>query len=292
VIDVIDRLREAVPLDVRHEIARNRIRLRAPTGRFRVLPDALVIGAQRAGTSSLYRYLGSHPDVAPSARKEVEYLTRRYANGENWYRAHFPFAFLARSRTAFEATPDYLFHPSAAARASETVPEARLIALLRDPVERAWSHHGHMVRLGYETLGFEAALEAEDDRSAADLARIDDPHHDPKDLLRFSYRARGRYAEQLERWYQRFPRERVLVLWSDDLFMDPATTYRRILEFLRLRDHVPAAFPNASARPDSAAEPAMVAATRSALAASYEDDDQRLAELLGSVPPWRAATRR
>ena len=286
------RVRDAVPMDVRHEIARNRIRLRVPTGRFRVLPDALVIGAQRAGTSSLYRWLGSHPDVAPSLRKEVEYFSRRPAAGERWYRAHFRLALpWAGSRLAFEATPDYLFHPLAASRAAATVPDARLVALLRDPVARAWSHHGHMVRLGYETLGFDEALDAEDGRCAADLARIDDPSHDPKQLLRFSYRARGRYAEQLERWFAHFPRDRVLVVWSDDLFAEPSRAYRRVLAFLDLRDRPPASFDNVSARPPARdPAPTLAPTTRAALEADYRADDDRLADLLGTIPPWRATT--
>jgi hypothetical protein len=296
------RLRDAIPMDVRHRIARTRVRLRVPTGRFRVLPDVLVIGAQRAGTSSLYRYLGAHPDVVASVRKEVEYFTRRYRLGERWYRAHFPLALpWLGTRSVFEATPDYLFHPAAAARAVETLPGARIVVLLRDPVERAWSHHGHMVRLGYETLGFADALEAEDDRIAADLARVDDAAHDPKELLRFSYRSRGRYAEQLERWFEHYPRDRVLVLWSDDLFNEPVATYRRLLVFLGLRDKLPSSFPNVSARPGSAGSagpagsagsagpaPTMDPLTRAQLTASYVDGDERLAELLGTIPPWRA----
>lgn len=285
---MIDRLRDAVPMDLRHQIARFRIRLRAPTGRFRVLPDVLVIGAQRAGTSSLYRYLGRHPDVAASVRKEVEYFTRRYGLGEGWYRAHFPLAVPGRApRTAFEATPDYLFHPAAPGRAAATVPDARLVVLLRDPVARAWSHHRHMVRLGYEDLGFDDALDAEEARTAADLDRAEDPSHDPKDLLRFSYRARGRYAEQLERWFAHYPRERALVLWSDDLFGDPAATYRRLLAFLELRDWLPPSFPNASARPGSGPpEPSMDPATRAALASDFHAHNERLAALLGTLPPW------
>ena len=193
-------------MDVRHRVAQWRVQARTPTGRWRRLPDLLVIGGQRCGTSTLYRHLGRHPDVSPSLRKEVEYFSRRYDRGDRWYRAHFALD-VQRDRLSFEATPDYLFHPLAAARAATVVPDARLVVMLRDPVARAWSHYHHMVGLGHEHLDFDAAVTAEPDRCADDLARLaDNPLHDPVALLRYSYVARGRYAEQLARWFEHFPR--------------------------------------------------------------------------------------
>jgi hypothetical protein len=239
-----------------------RSRVRQPTAPYRALPDFLVIGAQRAGTSSLYKYLGQHPSVVPSLRKEVGYFSRYYGRGVDWYRSHFPLRAWSSSRRrdgglrSFEATPDYLLHPLAAARSSALLPDARFIVLLRDPVARAWSHHQHMVRLGFEDLSFADAIAAEDERIAADLEAIaSDPGHDPKAFLRYSYVARGRYAEQLERWFAAYPRDRFLLVPSARLYRDTADVYDEIVAFLGLPQWRPASFPNHSARAGSTDEP-------------------------------------
>jgi hypothetical protein len=282
----LDDLRSRIPLDARHRLALARVRCRMPTARWRALPGALVIGAQRSGTSSLYRYLGGHPDAAPSLRKEVEYFSRRFDRGDGWYRAHFPID-AAKHRLAFEATPDYLFHPLAASRAAAVVPDVRLVAVLRDPVARAWSHHQHMVALGYETLDFDDAIAAEEERCYPDLARLEqDPFHDPKALLRFSYVARGRYAGQLERWFACFPAERLLVVRSEDLFASPAMTFGSIVEHLGLRAWAPPAFPNVSrqVRPEA---PTMSATAREHLEEIFRQPNAELVSLLGAgAPRW------
>jgi hypothetical protein len=284
---MLSSVRRRVPLRVRHRLARARLRYRVPTGRFRALPDALVIGAQRSGTSSLYRYLGRHPGVAPSFRKEVEFFSRYYARGVPWYRAHFELE-AGRPRLRFEATPDYLFHPLAPARAATVVPEARLIVLLRDPVARAWSHYQHMVDLGYETLPFEAALGAEEERCAADLAALDaDPDHDAKALLRYSYVSRGRYAEQLDRWLSSFARDRVLVIRSEDFFRDTITAYARILEFLELDPWAPPAFTNESRLQGRPAATGLPTESRARLDEAFVEPNRMLVDLLGAgAPTW------
>jgi Sulfotransferase domain len=283
---MFDAVKARVPLDVRHRIAQLRVGARASTGDWRRLPDLLVIGAQRCGTSTLYRHLGHHPDVAPSLRKEVEYFSRRYARGERWYRAHFALSF-GRPRLVFEATPDYLFHPLAAERAAVVVPEARLVVMLRDPVARAWSHYHHMVDLGHEPLAFAAAVAAEDDRCAPDLARVRaDPRHDPVALLRYSYVARGRYAEQLVRWRAHFPTERLLVVRSEDFFADPPSVFGRVLEFLGLRPWEPADFVNVS-RQRRPAPPAISERCRAGLGERFAGPNADLVALLGeSAPRW------
>jgi Sulfotransferase domain len=280
---MLDAVRSRIPMDVRHRVAQWRVQARTPTGRWRRLPDLIVIGGQRCGTSTLYRHLGRHPDVSPSLRKEVEYFSRRYGRGERWYRAHF--ALDAPShRLCFEATPDYLFHPLAAARAATVVPEARLVVMLRDPVARAWSHYHHMVALGHEHLEFEAAVAAEPDRCADDLARLgDDPLHDPVALLRYSYLARGRYAEQLARWFEHFPRDRLLVVRSEEFFADPRGSYHQILDFAGLPSWEPEHFTNVS-RPLGTGPPPIPSPTRDRLGEAFARPNQDLATLLGEPP--------
>ena len=136
----------------------------------RPLPAFMIIGTMRGGTSSLFKYLESHPDTAASLRKEVNYFTRYWEKGPDWYRAHFP---ITRRRLAFEASPNYLFHPFAAIRAEETVPDAKLIVLLREPAARAAIHYDHMVRLGFERRSFTRALESESRLVHDALVRFD-----------------------------------------------------------------------------------------------------------------------
>jgi len=268
------------------------------SARLRTLPDFLIIGTQRGGTSSLFIYLARHPCVLRSLRKETEYFSRRYALGPEWYRAHFPIRSVAAWRRwrggrplTFEATPDYLFHPYAAERARDVVPEAKLIVLLRDPVERAVSHYRHMVRLGFETLPFREAIEVEARRTAADLEALRrDPLHQARDLLRFSYVARGRYAEQLERWMEVFPRDRFLIVRSEDLFRDPGAVYERVITFLGLPLWRPRVFPNVTvARAKTSSLPPFAEVTpdaRARLREAFAPHDERLYALIGRDFGW------
>ena len=176
-------------VSTKRRIAGRRVRLRRGTGFARAMPAFMILGTQRGGTSSLYKYLEGHPDVAASIRKETEYFSRRFGEGEAWYRAHFPFAIGSGARRlGFEATPDYLFYPPTPQRVARRLPGARFVVLLRDPVERAHSHYLHMVRLGFEDLGFDEALAREADRIAGDVAALErDPLFYCRDLLRYSY---------------------------------------------------------------------------------------------------------
>jgi hypothetical protein len=250
---IADRIKPLVSGRTRRRIVRARLGLRTLTGRFRSLPDFLIIGGMRCGTSSLYKYLAYHPAVVPPLRKEIHYLTVDYGRGEKWYRSHFPtnarklVSGLARRRPllSFEATPDYLFHPYAAERAARLVPEARVIAVLRDPVARAISHYVHNVRWGKEALSIEEALQQEQERISGDIERLRaDPLDSCSDYRLYSYIARGIYVDQLKVWERYYPRSRLLVVKSEDLWERSADTYREILEFLELPAWVPERFPN------------------------------------------------
>lgn len=304
---VHDAIRARFGLRARRRIALARLAVRRLAPIDRILPRALVIGTQRGGTSSLYSYLARHPDAAPSLRKEVGYFTVAYGAGVEWYRAHFPPAArdaLRRRRNrppllAFESTPDYLLDPRAAARAAALLPEAKIAALLRDPVERAWSHWAHMRRLGFETLSFPDAVAAETERLGDHLDRLssvdpldreaDEPL--PRVVARFSYLARGRYADQLERWLEHYPRERVLIVPSEEFYADTARVFAAIVAFLGLPLWRPAAFPNVSAvgreTPGSSASATMDPELRARLAAEFAPHNARLVRLLGRDPGWQ-----
>src|SRR5919201_3141433 len=150
------------------------------TAPLRPLPDFLIIGAQKAGTTALYAYLRWHPGITGPSWKEVSFFDRYYARGEAWYRGNMPSRprqWLAERRNGRpplvgEASPSYLFHPLAPERVANLLPRARLIAVLRNPVDRAFSHYQHELSLGREHLSFEEALDREDERLRGEVERM------------------------------------------------------------------------------------------------------------------------
>jgi hypothetical protein len=214
------------------------------TARFRLLPDYLIIGAQRAGTTSLFKYLVRHPAVArPFLGKGAHFFDTNYSGDLDEYRAYFPttaYKWVVKATRRMDAvtgegSPYYLAHPHAPYRIAETLPGVKLIALLRDPVDRAYSHHQHEVARGFEDLSFEEALEREPERLAGELERMrEDPSYNSFAVQHHTYLSRGRYAEQLEVWYGLFPKDQILVLPSEELFSDPDRTFRAVLAFLGL----------------------------------------------------------
>jgi len=251
------------------------------TASARPLPDFLILGAQKAGTTALYAYLRWHPQITGPSFKEVSFFDRHYARGERWYRAHLPAR--RRGKVAGEASPSYLFHPLAAERVARTLPDAHLIALLRNPVDRAFSHYQHEVALGREQLSFEDALAREDERMRGEVERmLNDPTYFSHAWWNYTYTARGLYAEQLERWYAVFPREQMLVLLTDDLAADTPGTYRRVLDFLGVDTRELDSYPRIFEREYGAMEPA----TRARLEAEFAEPNRRLAALLERGLPW------
>ncbi len=207
----------------------------------RLLPSFIIIGGQRCGTTSLYQYLAEHPAIAPAATKEVHFFDTRYGRGLAWYRGHFPTRTAAervRRRTGFEpitgeATPYYLFHPLAPERIARELPFARFVVMLREPVSRAISQHQHERSLGSESLTFEEAVAQEPGRLAGEEEHIlADPSYQSYAHQHHSYLSRGRYAEQLERWFALFPRERFLILETGRFFQDPESGYNEVQRFL------------------------------------------------------------
>lgn len=209
------------------------------TAPLRGLPALLVIGAQKAGTTSLFNYLVRHPAVLAPFGKEIHYFDLHHAGGVDWYRSRFPYAYrLERGALTLDASPYYLVHPLAPERAAQLLPQARLVALLRNPIDRALSHYHHEVRGGRETLSFVEAIEREPERLAGEEERLrSEPGYYSYNHHRYSYLHRGRYVEQLRRWTLHYPRSRLLVLQSEWLFRDPAAASARVFEFLGLEPH-------------------------------------------------------
>jgi sulfotransferase family protein len=265
-----------------------------PTAGLRLLPDYLIIGAQRAGTTSLHRYLVQHPGVRTMLRtKGVHFFDTNYGRGMAWYASRFPTKLYAwyvgnRHRVDLitgEASPYYLFHPHVPYRVAEHLPQAKMIVLLRDPVQRAYSGYQHEVGRGFETLSFEEAIDAEPQRLAGELERMQaDPLYNSFAHQHHSYLARGRYDEQLATWRSLFPDEQLLVLSSERFFAEPDHTFRRVLDFLGLPPFTPAAYETHNAREYRQ----MSAALRGRLVEHYREPNQRLYQTLGEDFGWSA----
>ncbi len=243
----------------------------------RLLPHWLIIGTQKGGTTSLYAELCQHPLVAGAFRKEPHFFDEHWHRGVDWYRANF--ARVAPGRVAGEASPYYLFDPVVPPRVQQVLPQAKLIVMLRNPVDRAWSHYHHERRRGHETLTFEEAIEAEPARLAT---------NDPYAINHYSYLARGRYAEQLERWLRFFPRERLHIIRSEDYYADPAAVYAQTLRFLGLPafEEVKRQKLNAGTYRDRMDE-----AMRQRLQAYFEPYNQALYKLIGRDMQWETTAR-
>ena len=256
------------------------------TSGLRSLPDFLVIGTQRGGTTSLYRYMTAHPMVRAAQCKEIHYFDAEYGRGSAWYRSHFPLAGTdgraPRLQTG-EATPYYLFHPHAPQRVAALVPDVRVIVLLRDPVQRAYSHYHHELAKGREELTFEEAVAREAERLDGELERMtQDPGYDSARLRHHSYVARGRYAEQLDRWYAAFPPGQVLVLRSEDLYGNAAATVDEVDRFLGLPPRKPALYRQHNGREYDDLPPAVSERLREVFA----PHNQRLYALVGRDFGW------
>jgi hypothetical protein len=204
------------------------------TADFRRQPDFVILGTQRGSTTSLYRWLSSHADVAPAMKKEIHYFDDHYRHGSRWYRAHFPLR--GDGRTTGEASPYMLFHPLSPMRAARDLPaHTRFIVLLREPADRAISQYWFWRKLGlYERESLERAIELEPERMARAepvvLRGLPSIEH-----MAFSYVSRGEYAPQLRRWFDAVGRERILVLESERL-PEPSNS-GTVLDWLGLAPH-------------------------------------------------------
>jgi hypothetical protein len=189
-----------------------------------MLPSLLIVGAPRAGTTSLAAWLNGHPGIYVAPEKEVNFFSRerRWAQGPLHYASRFAGA--EPGQITCDATPEYLAHELVPERLAATVPSARFVAILREPVARAYSHHCYISALGWERRPFAEVVGAELAGST---------HYANQQL------ARGRYFDHLQRYARHLGRDQMLPLLFDDLVGDPDATVRRVLDFVGLEAHAP-----------------------------------------------------
>jgi Sulfotransferase domain len=263
---------------------------KVPEARSGALPDFLIIGAQKAGTTYLYHLLTQHPFINAATAKEVHYFDVNFSKGIDWYRFHFPQPVWREGRKTMtgEASPYYLFHPHAAMRAADAVPDARLIVLLRNPVDRAYSDYQHKYREGREPLrSFREAIEAEGHRLRGERAKML-AHEDytGPNYRKFSYLSRGIYVDQLKEWRKYFDEDQFLVLKSEDFFDHPKNTLASVHEFLGLP---PWEIGDLGEEPEAshkASYSELDPATRERLEKYFEPHNRRLYEFLGVDFGW------
>jgi hypothetical protein len=242
----------------------------------------------KAGTTSLYTYLSQHPRFAAPAEKELHFFDNNFQRGSAWYRSRFPLRpwmtlRFGQGLVSGEASPYYLFHPLAPRRARNLCPRARIIILVRNPVDRAYSHYQQNVRAGFETLPFEAALHAEPSRLRGEEERLlrDERYYSAAHQT-FSYLARGEYAPQIARWIECFGHDGVLVLGSEAMRANPPETYTRVLDFLGLPPCTPRSFREQNTGRYGQLDPAL----RRRLADHFRAANQRLFAMLGHRFEW------
>jgi len=261
------------------------------TAFMRVLPDFMIIGSQKCGTTSLYYHLKQHPNIAYTLVKEVSFFDDKFANGFEWYRSHFPtnaYRYLYRmihncNILVGEATAGYLFDPHAPGRVSHLLPNAKLIVMLRNPIDRAYSQYQVNVRNSCEPLSFEDAIAGEEGRIGGEREQLlKDEHYDAAGYRRFSYQSRGIYVDQLKVWMELFPKRHFLILRSEDYFAAPHLVCNQVARFLDLPEWELKEF----AIKNKGSYDRMTAATRERLARFFAPHNQRLYEYLGRDFQW------
>lgn len=212
------------------------------TRNLRPLPDFIIIGAQKSGTSSLFYLLSQHERIKASHKKEIHFFDGgiipgedNFQKGEDWYRAHFPITNKSKNILTGEASPLYMFHPLSAKRMHMLLPNVKIIAILRNPVERAISHYFHTLRGGFEPLSLMEALQKEEERILPYMSSNNFNNHLAG---AYAYKQRGLYKQQLEKYYNIFPENQILILSTEELQLNPSKTLTDTFKFLNIESTV------------------------------------------------------
>lgn len=260
----------------------------------RMQPAFFIIGVQKGGTTSLAQYLLQHPKVVKPQRKDIYFFNNQvnYHKGISWYRAHFAHRLYQRlhgirkgvkDTVTFDATPNYFPVMAAAPRIKTHYPDTKLILLLRNPVERAWSNYRMSRWHGFEPLSFEEALQYEDMRVAEETEKEKNPDYHSYVMQRLAYRTNGIYVRYLREWQKHFSPGQMLILRSEDLFEKPAEIFRQVTDFIGLPAYENVAFENFN---KGKIEKEMDPQTRKELARFYEPYNRELYQLISRDMHW------
>jgi len=260
-------------------------------GNRHVLPNFLIIGAAKGGTTSLYEYLVEHPGILPASGKEVYFFDKNFKMGKNWYRKFFP---LKKIQTSIseklgynaltgEATPRYIHYPYCSKRVKQVIPSVKIIVMLRNPIDRAYSHYQMHYAGGTEALSFEEAIEEEPKRLEGEYEKmVNDENYYSIKFYKKSYITRGIYADQLERWFKYFPREQFHIIQTEEFSKNTDYEFQRLLKFLDLPEFIP----NFEKKFKMRKYPKMKPETREKLVEFFKPHNERLYKLLGTDFGW------
>ena len=263
------------------------------TSSFRSMPDFIIIGAAKCGTSSLYQYLIQHPNIKSAFQKEPSFFNKYFDKDLTWYRSNFPIH--RQDFITGEASPGYISYPPAPQRIAKLIPSVKLILLLRNPVDRACSFYYHKLKFlgNKDPLSFEEAIKQEPIRLNlnSELRKIiddekcynrEDYYYLHKKYYHHTYLCNSIYIDYIKHWLRFFPKKQLLILKSEDLFEDPRATYARVLEFLNLPEWDLKKYkkynPNQYQKMDSA--------TRDYLIDYFKPHNKMLYEYLGTNFNW------
>jgi len=263
------------------------------TGFLHILPDFLIIGFPKCGTTSLYEYLIQHPDIHPPVGKEIDYFDRLYHKGLNWYKVRFPVIFqknyinkiLGKKFLTGEATPRYIIHPHAPKRIKKIIPNSKFIVLLRNPVDRAFSHHQMNLKNDYEYCSFDEAIKNEKKRIEGRYEKmIKDQNYYSWDYDLFAYMQQGIYFDKIKKWFDVFPKEQFLFLQSEIFLKNPSIVYHQALKFLKLSKWEPEEYRLFKKRSDEQSN--INPQLRKQLNEFFKPHNEKLFELIGTRFDW------
>jgi sulfotransferase family protein len=251
-------------------------------------PSFLIIGAAKAGTTSLYSYLCEHPAVLPATRKEIGYFSYGYRRGWGYYLSFFPIWPREPGIITGEASPNYMLHPLSASRAHHDLPNARIIAILRNPVDRAFSQFQQTRALGREPISsFEEAIDQEPKRVAPELERLKHEHNLKSfNVEQFSYLTRGMYFDQLQRWADLFPRTQILILCAEEFYADTPAIMHSVQDFLGIPHFDLAKYIPQDLKSEGRNYSPMSTQTRLRLVEYFKSHNEALYQFAGRSFPW------
>ena len=254
----------------------------------RVLPECFVIGVVRSGTTSLYHYLGQHPCIGSSAYDEIGYFDENYHLGINWYKSLFPTKF-TRDKIikkhgkflTYDVTPFYIYNPLVTRRIFESFPQAKIISNLRNPIDRAYSNYIIMLQDGDTTKTFEEIVKMEMDEIDKSKSKLNDESY-IVDTFYENLLARGFYANQLEVWFEKFQKNQLLMISTEDLAQKTDQVLTKVFEFLdlpyfKIRDFT---------KQNKREYPLMKDETRKLLIEFYKPHNEKLYSLINQHFDW------
>jgi len=255
---------------------------------FRVLPQCFVIGVVRSGTTSLYHYLSQHPSIAPAAYDELGYFDDNYHLGVNWYKSLFPTKFTRNKIIkkhgkflTYDVTPFYIYNPLVAKRIFESFPKAKIISNLRNPIDRAYSNYNDALEMGDIKIPFEEVVQIAMDEIDKNKSKLNNEAY-IVDTYYENILARGFYADQLKIWFEKFQKNQLLMIPSEDLAQKTDQILTKIFEFLDL----PYFKIKDLTKQNKREYPPMKAETRKLLIEFYRPYNEKLYNLINQHFDW------